>query len=127
MKQKRNGMLYWIGCLLVALALLATGWAFTEAGAVARLEKDLVVLFTIAVHCGVDQGFGYVGLKAMRNQLEKEGCHVLLVDNGDAIQGGPVGLLTQGEAVIEMMNRVGMTSPFPETTNSTTALAASSI
>ena len=66
-----------------------------------------MVLFTSDVHCGVDQGFGYVGLKAIRNQLEKEGCHVLLVDNGDAIQGGPVGLLTQGEAVIEMMNRVG--------------------
>lgn len=113
MKQKKNGLLRRIGCMLVALALLATGWAFAEAGEDARLEKDVVVLFTSDVHCGVDQGFGYAGLKAIRNQLEREGCHVLLVDNGDAIQGGPLGLLTQGGAVIEMMNRMGYDIAIP--------------
>lgn len=99
--------------MLVALALLATGWAFAEAGEDTRLEKDVVVLFTSDVHCGVDQGFGYAGLKAIRNQLEREGCHVLLVDNGDAMQGGPLGLLTQGGAMIEMMNRMGYDIAIP--------------
>ena len=113
MKQKKKGLLRRIGCVLVALALLATGWAFAEGAQAPQLKKDLVVLFTSDVHCGVDRGFGYVGLKAIRNQLEREGCHVLLVDNGDAMQGGPLGLLTQGEAMIELMNRMGYDIAIP--------------
>lgn len=113
MKQKKNGFLCRIGCMLVVLALLAMGWAFAEAGEDTRLEKDVVVLFTSDIHCGVAQGFGYAGLEAIRNQLEREGCHVLLVDNGDALQGGPLGLLTQGDAMIEMMNRMGYDIAIP--------------
>ena len=113
MKQKKKGLLRRIGCVLVVLALLATGWAFAEEAQAPQLKKDLVVLFTSDVHCGVDRGFGYVGLKAIRNQLEREGCHVLLVDNGDAMQGGPLGLLTQGEAMIELMNRMGYDIAIP--------------
>ncbi len=113
MKQKKKGLLRRIGCMLVALALLATGWAFAEGAQAPQLKKDLVVLFTSDVHCGVDRGFGYVGLKAVRNQLEREGCHVLLVDNGDAMQGGPLGLLTQGEAMIELMNLMGYDIAIP--------------
>ena len=112
-KQKKKGLLRRIGCVLVVLALLATGWAFAEEAQAPQLKKDLVVLFTSDVHCGVDRGFGYVGLKAIRNQLEREGCHVLLVDNGDAMQGGPLGLLTQGEAMIELMNRMGYDIAIP--------------
>ena len=112
-KQKKKGLLRRIGCVLVVLALLATGWAFAEGAQAPQLKKDLVVLFTSDVHCGVDRGFGYVGLKAVRNQLEREGCHVLLVDNGDAMQGGPLGLLTQGEAMIELMNRMGYDIAIP--------------
>ena len=113
MKQKKKGLLRRIGCVLVVLALLATGWAFAEGAQAPQLKKDLVVLFTSDVHCGVDRGFGYVGLKAVRNQLEREGCHVLLVDNGDAMHGGPLGLLTQGEAMIELMNRMGYDIAIP--------------
>jgi len=112
-KQRKNVLLRWICCMLVVLALLATGWAFAEAGEDTRLEKDVVVLFTSDVHCGVGQGFGYAGLEAIRDQLEREGCHVLLVDNGDAMQGGPLSLLTQGEAMIELMNRMGYDIAIP--------------
>ena len=38
---------------------------------------------------------------------------MLLVDNGDAMQGGPLGLLTQGEAMIELMNRMGYDIAIP--------------
>ena len=95
MKRLSKKLLYRIGCMMIALVLLATGWAFAEAENDARLEKDVVVLFTSDVHCGVAQGFGYVGLQAVKTQLERENCHLLLVDNGDALQGGPLGLLTQ--------------------------------
>ena len=107
MKRMSDGMLLRICGMLAVLAMLATGWAFAEAKDDARLKSDVVVLFTSDVHCGIDQGFGYAGLKAVKDQFEGEGCHVLLVDNGDSIQGEPIGLLTQGAAIIELMNQIG--------------------
>ena len=64
------------------------------------------MLFTSDVHCGVNSGFGYAGLAAVRDTLAKSN-HVLLVDNGDAIQGEPIGTMTTGEAIIGLMNDVG--------------------
>ena len=58
------------------------------------------------MHCGVTDGFGYEGLVALRKQLA-ENNHVLLVDNGDAIQGAPVGTMTKGGAIIDLMNAAG--------------------
>lgn len=66
--------------------------------------KDITVLYTGDVHCGVDAGFGYAGVQAIRESLEASGEEVLLVDVGDAIEGGPLGTLTEGEAIIDLMN-----------------------
>ena len=65
---------------------------------------DVYVLFTSDVHCGIDQGFGYVGLQQIRDSLVAQGYETILVDNGDAVQGEPIGTLTKGEALIDMMN-----------------------
>ena len=72
----------------------------------AAVEKngDIYILFTSDVHCGVDQGFGYAGLAQVRAQLEAQGYEVLLVDDGDAIQGEPIGTLSKGESIIDLMN-----------------------
>ena len=95
--------------LFLALAMLLTCCtAFAEEAAPA-LTKDVIVLFTSDVHCGIDQGFGYAGLAAIRDQLAQSN-HVLLVDNGDAIQGEPVGTMTTGEAIVSLMNAVGYDS-----------------
>ena len=91
-------------CLLLAMTMLLGCAALAESAA---LTRDVVVLFTSDAHCGIDQGFGYAGLAAMRDSLEDAGNHVVLVDNGDAIQGEPIGTLTTGEAIIELMNTVG--------------------
>ena len=91
--------------LFLALAMLLSCVAFAEEAAPA-LTKDVVVLFTSDVHCGIDQGFGYAGLAAIRDELAKKN-HVVLVDNGDAIQGEPVGTMTTGEALIKLMNATG--------------------
>ncbi len=109
----KRRMLYRISAMLIALMLLTAGWAFAEAKNDGRLERDVVVLFTSDVHCGIDQGFGYVGLKAVKSRFEREDCRVLLVDNGDSIQGEPVGLLTQGEAIIDIMNRMNYDVAIP--------------
>jgi len=97
--------------LLLALALLL-GCALAEEAAAPALTKNLVVLYTSDVHCGIDQNWGYAGLYAMKEQYEKDN-YVLLVDDGDAIQGEPVGTLTRGEAVIDIMNAVGYDIAIP--------------
>lgn len=91
-------------CFVVALAMLLGSVAFAEE--TSGLQKDLVILFTSDVHCGMDQNFGYAGLKGVKDQLSLSN-YVLLVDNGDSIQGEAIGSLTKGEACIEMMNAVG--------------------
>ena len=98
--------------LLLVLALaLGCGSAFADDAAPA-LEKNLVVLFTSDVHCGIDQGWGYAGLYAVKESLAANN-HVLLVDDGDAIQGEPVGTITRGEAIIDIMNAVGYDIAIP--------------
>ena len=100
--------------LLLMLAMLMTGWAFAEEAAEAEgLTQDVVVLFTSDVHCGVEQGFGYVGLLAVKDAMIAGGNHVLLVDNGDSIQGEPIGTMTKGEANIDLMNDVGYDIAIP--------------
>ena len=99
-----------IVCLLLALTMLC-GVAFAEEAAPA-LQKNLVILFTSDVHCGIDQGWGYAGLYAVKESLSKDN-YVLLVDDGDAIQGEPIGTMTKGEAIIDIMNAVGYDIAIP--------------
>ena len=68
---------------------------------------DIVVLFTGNVRCGIDEGFGYAGLKALRDSLEAQGCTTILADGGNAVQGGTIGTLSKGMAVIDFMNALG--------------------
>ena len=58
--------------------------------------KDILILYTSDIHCGVNEGFGVVGLEQVRNTLESQGYPTLLVDNGDSIQGEIIGTLTSG-------------------------------
>ena len=75
--------------------------------------QDVLILFTSDVHCGVGQNFGYVGLKAIKDAAEASGKHVLLVDDGDSIQGEPLGTMTRGETNIKLMNAVGYDVAIP--------------
>ena len=72
-----------------------------------KLTKDLVILYTNDVHCAVDEGIGYAGLAAYKKQLETEGSHVLLADIGDAVQGAPIGTVSKGSIIIDIMNEIG--------------------
>lgn len=98
---------------LVLALLMLLGCAACAESAQPALEKDVVVLFTSDAHCGIDQGFGYAGLVAIRESMEAAGNHVILVDNGDAIQGAPIGTLTTGEALIDLVNAVGYDVAIP--------------
>ena len=67
-------------------------------------SNDIYIIYTSDVHCGVDQGFGYAGVKQIRDSLEAQGNTTLLVDDGDFVQGEPIGTLSKGEAIIPIMN-----------------------
>lgn len=71
------------------------------------LDNDIVILYTNDVHCGVDDNLGYAGLATVKNALEAQGKHVVLVDNGDAIQGDTIGTLSNGEYIVDIMNEIG--------------------
>ena len=96
--------------LILALSLLLGCAAFAEEAP--QLDKNLVILYTSDVHCGIDQGWGYAGLYAVKQYLSKDN-YVLLVDDGDAIQGEPIGTMTTGEAIIDIMNAVGYDLAIP--------------
>ena len=79
-------------------------------GALAAEEttgNDIVVLYTNDVHCGVEDNIGCAGLVAYEKEMLETTPYVTLVDIGDAIQGGPLGTLTTGEALVNIMNEVG--------------------
>ena len=95
-------------CLLAVVMLL--GMIVVPAAAKAEGEepaKEIVVLYTNDVHCGVTDGMGYVGVARVKAALEAAGKEVILVDNGDAVQGDVIGTLSKGEAIVELMNDVG--------------------
>lgn len=70
-------------------------------------QENIVILYTNDVHCAVDENIGYAGLAAYKKGMEEKTPYVTLVDCGDAIQGGTIGLLSKGQYPVQMMNRVG--------------------
>ncbi len=98
--------------ILSLCLLLGCCAALAEEPAAPALEKDLVILYTSDVHCGIDKGWGYAGLYAVKESLSADN-YVLLVDDGDSIQGEPIGTMTTGEALIDIMNAVGYDIAIP--------------
>ncbi len=87
----------------------------TEEAQEPQAEKngEIYILCTSDVHCGVDQGFGYAGLAKIRDTLEAKGCETILVDDGDSIQGEPIGTVSKGENIIDLMNAIGYDAAIP--------------
>ena len=98
-----------------APAATAAPAAAEEPAEEAPVEKngDVIILYTSDAHCGIDQGFGYAGVRQIRDSLEAAGYTTLLVDDGDAIQGEPIGTLSKGETIINLMNLAGYDVAIP--------------
>lgn len=73
-------------------------------------EGDIIVLYTNDVHCATEN---YAILAAYRAELISQGHTVYTVDAGDAIQGEIIGALTEGSAIVEIMNTVGYDVAIP--------------
>ena len=85
--------------------VLAT--VFTLALSASALAADVVILHTNDIHCGVSDNVGVARLSQYKKDLKKAGAVVLLVDAGDAVQGAPIGKLSTGESIVNIMNAIG--------------------
>lgn len=87
--------------------LLAVLLAFGFAALGEEAARPVAILYTHDVHCAIDENIGYAGVAAYASAYEKQGYDVILVDCGDAVQGGPIGTLSEGEYIIDIMNEMG--------------------
>ena len=67
-------------------------------------DKDIVILYTNDVHCGVEDAIGYAGLEYYKHEMQKLTPYVTLVDAGDWAQGATIGMIAQGRYIFEIMN-----------------------
>ena len=71
-----------------------------------ELSNDIVIIHLNDVHCGFNDTIGYDGFALYRNELKKKYKNVIAVDVGDHAQGGVLGAITEGEAVLEILNKI---------------------
>lgn len=101
---------------LASLALPARALADEAATTTGAAQSDdIVIVHTNDVHCAVDENLGYAKLanyvEAARSTYGAD--RVTLVDAGDAVQGKAMGTLTNGEYLIDIMNRCGYDVAIP--------------
>lgn len=88
------------------LVLLSAGTAFAA-------DQDIIILHTNDVHCGIEDGIGYSGVALYKKQMEAQTPYVFLLDAGDAIQGAPIGTLSDGGYIVDIMNEIGYDFAIP--------------
>ena len=71
-----------------------------------ELSDDIVILHINDVHCGLNNTVGYDGFALYRDEMKKKYKNVISVDVGDHIQGGSIGAISNGEAIIKLMNKI---------------------
>ena len=72
-----------------------------------NFDDDIIILHINDVHCGINNTIGYDGYVLYKNELKKKYKFVIAVDVGDHIQGGTLGAISDGSAVIKIVNKVG--------------------
>ena len=99
---KKLASLLLTAALVLGLALPAT----------ASDASPVVILHTNDVHTATDR---YAAVAAYRTEMEQQygTDRVTLVDSGDAIQGGPIGTLTEGASLVDIMNYLGYDYAIP--------------
>ena len=102
-KKWKKGLL---ACLTVGLTMAAPLYAWAA-------DKEIVILHTNDMHCGVNDNLGLATVAQMKQNALQKTPYVALVDAGDAVQGAPIGKLSKGEAVINMLNAAGYDFAIP--------------
>lgn len=99
--------------LLLAAAMVCA--MALPASAAEETKDGIVVLYTNDVHCTSDDGMSYASIAGYKAQMEQTygADNVTLVDNGDAIQGGVLGSMSNGSWIVDIMNEVGYDLAIP--------------
>ena len=95
------------------LACLAVGLTMTAPLFTWAADREIVILHTNDMHCGVNDNLGLATVAQMKQNALQKTPYVALVDAGDAVQGAPIGKLSKGEAVINMLNAAGYDFAIP--------------
>jgi len=67
----------------------------------------LYIIHTNDIHTNIDKAITYDQIAALKKSLGSTGANVLLLDNGDYIQGTPYGSIDKGESIIGIMEKCG--------------------
>ena len=90
---------------VLAMAMVFSVPVVSDAAIVSSVDKsDIVILYDNDVHCEVD---GYVEMAAIKKEMQSQSNYVSLVSCGDFVQGGVIGSISKGEAVVKIMNNIG--------------------
>ena len=87
--------------VLLSLGLPLQAWA------------RVVLLHTNDIHCGVDKNLTLARVAAFKKEQKAREPQTLLLDAGDAIQGEPLGKLTDGRAMVRILNAAGYDFAIP--------------
>ncbi len=88
---------------IVLCTLLVLG-VFPADAFAAQNTEDIMILYENDVHCAVE---GYSVLSAMKKELQERYAYVGAVSGGDYLQGTSLGVISQGQYSVDLMNLVG--------------------
>lgn len=93
-----------VGVLEMALSLAGCENQHDDMQNLADLpDNPIVIVYENDVHCAVD---GYAKMVSLREKQQRLTPYVTTVSCGDFIQGDVVGAVTEGESIIDIMNKV---------------------
>jgi len=93
--------------LLICFLIISTNNFVSPKRSLEESSDDIIILHLNDVHCGVNDNIGYDGFLLYREELSKKYKNIITVDVGDHIQGGTLGSISEGSAIIDIMNKVG--------------------
>ena len=93
--------------LAMAMMLALTVTAGAEEVTTTAAKSEITVIYTNDVHPYIDKTLSYATVSAMKQDYQKAGKQVLLVDAGDHIQGTAYGGMDEGKTIVQLMNAAG--------------------
>ena len=92
--------------LICFLIIQANNFLFSKRN-LEESSDDIIILHLNDVHWGVNDNIGYDGFVLYSDELYEKYPNIISVDVGDHIQGGTLGSISDGSAIINIMNKVG--------------------
>lgn len=93
--------------LAMVMMLVLTVTAGAEEVTTTAAKNEITVIYTNDVHTYIDKTLSYATVSAMKQDYQKAGKQVLLVDAGDHIQGTVYGGMDEGKTIVQLMNAAG--------------------